>query len=239
MAERVTLPTTDGPMECAVARPGGPPRGGILIIQEAFGLTGHIVSVVDRMAVDGWLAIAPALYHRSDNATFDYEDLPSALTMMGTLNPDDMRVDVDAAFRYLQDAGFTEQGCGIVGFCMGGAISLHASVLRPFGASVTYYGGGVTSGRFGLPPLIDLAPDLKSPWLGLYGDLDHSITPESVEQLRERSLAAVVPTEVVRYADAGHGFNCDDRPDHYHPDASADAWSRMQAWFSQHIKTAS
>jgi carboxymethylenebutenolidase len=159
--------------------------------------------------------------------------------MMGTLNPDDMRVDVDAAFRYLQDAGFTEQGCGIVGFCMGGAISLHASVLRPFGASVTYYGGGVTSGRFGLPPLIDLAPDLKSPWLGLYGDLDHSITPESVEQLRERSLAAVVPTEMVRYADAGHGFNCDDRPDHYHPDASADAWSRMQAWFSQHIKTAS
>ncbi|MEU7632989.1 dienelactone hydrolase family protein [Nocardia sp. NPDC049220] len=238
MAEFINVRTVDGPMQCAVARPDGTPRGGIVIIQEAFGLTDHIVSVVDRMAGDGWLAVAPALYHRSRNATFDYEDLPPALEMMGTLNPTDMQVDVDAAFTVLEEAGFSEAQCGIVGFCMGGAISLRASTLRELGASVTYYGGGVTFGRFGLPALVDLAPDLKSPWLGLYGDLDHSIPVEGVEQLRARATTAQVPTELIRYADAGHGFNCDDRPDHYNAEASKDAWARMQAWFDQHIEVA-
>jgi carboxymethylenebutenolidase len=239
MAELVNVPTVDGPMECMIARPDGAPRGGIVIIQEAFGLTNHIVSVVDRMASHGWLAVAPALYHRSENATFDYKDLPSALEMMGTLNPTDMQVDVDAAFTLLEAAGFSDAQCGIVGFCMGGAISLRASTIRELGASVTYYGGGVTYSRFGLPPLVDLAPDLKSPWLGLYGDLDHSIPVEGVEQLRKRAATAHVPTELIRYPDAGHGFNCDDRPDHFNPDASKDAWARMQAWFDQHIEAAS
>jgi carboxymethylenebutenolidase len=235
MAELISVPTVDGPMTCAVARPDGAPRGGIVIIQEAFGLTDHIVSVVDRMATHGWLTVAPALYHRSENATFDYADLPPALEMMGTLNPTGMQVDVDAAFTVLEDAGFSDAQCGIVGFCMGGAISLRASTVRPLGASITYYGGGVAQGRFGLPPLVDLAPDLKSPWLGLYGDLDHSIAVEDVERLRERAANASVPTEIVRYAEAGHGFNCDDRPDHYHPGASRDAWARTQAWLDQHI----
>lgn len=226
-------------MQCAVTRPQGRTRGGVVLIQEAFGLTDHIVSCVDRMAESGWIAVAPALYHRQEYATFSYDDLPPALEMMGTLDPDDMQVDVDAALGYLAAAGFSDAQCGIVGFCMGGAISLRASTQRALGASVTYYGGGVTFGRFGLPPLVDLAPELRSPWLGLYGDLDHSIPVEGVEQLRESAATATVPTELIRYADAGHGFNCDDRADHFNPAASADAWQRMQAWFDLHIGVAS
>jgi carboxymethylenebutenolidase len=118
---------------------------------------------------------------------------------------------------------------------MGGAVSLFAGTEHALGAAVTFYGGGVREGRFGLPSLIELAPTLKTPWLGAYGDRDSGIAVDDVEALRAAASTASVETEIVRYPDAEHGFNCEDRPAVYNPEAAADAWGRALAFFDAHL----
>ncbi|MHB8341157.1 MAG: dienelactone hydrolase family protein, partial [Mycobacteriales bacterium] len=132
---------------------------------------------------------------------------------------------------HLAAAGFGPQRTCIVGFCMGGTVSFLAAARYQLGAAVTFYGGGVSAGRFGLPSLVDMAPGLKTPWLGLYGDLDQGIPVEQVESLRDAIAKAPVPTEIVRYPEAGHGFHCDAR-DSYHQPSAGDAWQRTLDWFT-------
>jgi carboxymethylenebutenolidase len=114
-------------------------------------------------------------------------------------------------------------------------VTFYAATLRALGAAVTFYGGGVAEGRFGLPSLLDQAPDLTTPWLGLYGDLDQGIPFTDVDRLRDSAARSKVPTEVVRYPDADHGFNCNDRPAVFNPTAAADAWSRTIDWFDRYL----
>jgi carboxymethylenebutenolidase len=228
----ITIDTDDGPMPAFEALPEGNPKGSIVVVQEAFGVTAHICNVVQRLADDGWRAIAPAFFHREGSPVVDYDDLASVMPVMGTLQASAIAVDLEASFDYL---GRDLEQIGIVGFCMGGTVSFYAATLEPIGAAVTFYGGGVDVGRFGLPPLIELAPTLQTPWLGCFGDLDKGISVESVEQLAAAARKAPVPTEVVRYPDADHGFHCDDRPAVFNPTAAHDAWERTLQWFEHHV----
>lgn len=231
----VTIETPQGAMPAAIAEPAGEPKGGVVVIQEAFGLTDHIRNVARRLADAGWLAIAPALFHRKGSPVFDYEEgFQKLMPVFRTLHVAGIDNDVAAAIGWLGDRGIAEERTGIVGFCMGGTVALHAATAFPLGAAVSFYGGGVATGRFGLPPLIELAPGLRAPWLGLYGDRDTGIPVEDVEDLRAAASTASVPTEVVRYPDAEHGFNCDDRSS-YHAASAADAWSRTLAWFDRFL----
>jgi len=154
---------------------------------------------------------------------------------MMSLTAGDIEADLDAAFAELRARGFTDASTGIVGFCMGGSVTLFAATQWKLGAAVTFYGGGVAQGRFGFPSGLDLAPDLQTPWLGIYGDLDQGIPVDEVESLRRVVGQVSVETEIVRYPDAGHGFNCDDRPDAYHEPSATDAWRRTLAWFDTHL----
>jgi carboxymethylenebutenolidase len=117
---------------------------------------------------------------------------------------------------------------------MGGTVSFFAAVRNSLGAAVSFYGGGVATGRFGFPSQVDEAPKLQTPWLGLFGDQDQSIPVEEVEQLRKAAASAKVPTEVVRYAEAEHGFHCDARPS-YHEASAEDAWKRTLDWFGTRL----
>jgi carboxymethylenebutenolidase len=119
---------------------------------------------------------------------------------------------------------------------MGGSVALATAASHQVGAAVTFYGGGVTQGRFGFRPLVELAPELRSPWLGLFGDRDQSIAVEDVEALRAAAATADVPTEVVRYPDAGHGFHRDGSAS-FNAEAAADAWHRTLGWFARHLTT--
>ena len=98
-----------------------------------------------------------------------------------------------------------------------------------------FYGGGIVTGRFPqFPALVGEVAALQTPWLGMFGDQDGSITVEDVETLRAALKDAPVGSEVVRYAHAGHGFHCDMRDD-YRADDAADAWKRTLAWFGERI----
>jgi carboxymethylenebutenolidase len=234
----ITIETDDGPMPAAVASPDGTPRGGVVVVQEAFGVNDHIKDVANRAASAGWLAVAPSLFHRQGSPVLAYDDLSKVMPVMSQLTAGGLATDLEASFTHLHAQGFDDSHIGVVGFCMGGTVAFYAATLRPLGAAVTFYGGGVTEGRFGLPSLIDLAPALSSPWLGLYGDLDQSIPVDAVERLRQATAAAPVECEIRRYPDADHGFHCNDRPSVYNPAAAKDAWRRTLDWFDRHLGAA-
>jgi carboxymethylenebutenolidase len=218
----------------SVHRPEGEPRGGVVVIQEAFGVNAHIEDVARRFAAEGWLAVVPHLFHRSGDPQLGYEDIRSVYPHMQALAADQVLADVDTALDHLAVAGIATSRIGVVGFCLGGTVTLITAVHRDVGAAVTFYGGGLTEGRFGFAPLIDEAANLRAPWLGLFGDLDQGIPVEAVEELRTAAATSGQPTEVVRYPDAEHGFHCDVRAS-YHEPSARDAWSRTLAWFDRYL----
>jgi carboxymethylenebutenolidase len=232
----ISIETPDGPMTTASAHPVGDPTGAVIVVQEAFGLTDHIAGLTDRLAGAGYRSVAPALFHRVTEEAFGYDDLDSVMPLLQSLDAEQIRADLDATIELLKGEGFADAQIGMVGFCMGGSITFAAATRGGLGAAVSFYGGGVATGRFGQPSLIELAPSLAVPWLGLYGDLDQSIPVDQVDELRCAAAGASVPTEIVRYPDAGHGFNCNDRPAHFDQAAAADAWSRMLTFFGEHLR---
>ena len=234
--ENVELSTADGPMRLYVARPDGEPQSAVIVVMEAFGVNSHIEDVTRRVAAEGYLAVAPDLYHRYENNLAGYDQMAEIMEMMGGLLDEHSLTDVDATLGYLADQGISSDKVGITGFCMGGRVTFLTAISRPVGAAVTYYGGAIVTDGFtpGQPKLSDRHGDLQCPWLGLFGDLDGMIPVEGVEQLRADLAGSALPTEIVRYGDADHGFLCDERPS-YHPEAAADGWSRMAAWFATHL----
>jgi carboxymethylenebutenolidase len=227
--------TPDGPLGLCVAEPDAPPRGGVVVVQEAFGITPHIASIVDRLAGHGYLAAAPHLFHRTGDPVIDYGgSMAKVRPHMGALTSDGLANDVDGALDFLRAEGLEDTRLAIVGFCMGGTVALATGARLALGAAASFYGAGVREGRFGYPPLLESAPRLRTPWIGFYGEEDQGIPVEQAEALRQAAAQAAVPTELHLYPGAGHGFNCDDR-DAYHAPAAADAWARMLAWFEAHL----
>ena len=239
MPERdVTLTTPDGPMRTYEATPGtGSGSSAVIVIPEAFGLNDHIESITERIAEAGHVGLGLDIFHRSGGGTAPYDDFAKVLPLFEGLTDDGLLIDVDAARAHLHDAGFDDGHIGIVGFCFGGRATFLVSLHRPLGAGVGFYGGGIVSARFPqFPPLVDASATLQTPWLGLFGDADESIPVEDVERLRATlDENAPVAHEVVRYAGAQHGFNCDQRPS-YDPSAASDGWQRTLAWFGAHLR---
>src|SRR5262249_17376073 len=118
----------------------------------------------------------------------------------------------------------------MVGFCMGGRVSFLAAARRKFAASVGLYGLGIVTALplfpKNFPSLLSEVPTLKTPWLGLFGDLDIGISVEDVVTLQKELVNAPVPTEIVRYPYAAHAFHTRFRPDHYVETAATDAGGR-------------
>ena len=235
MATTVSLTTGDGDMALYDVEPDGQGRGAVIVLQEAFGVNDHIEDVTRRFGGAGYRAVAPHLFHRSGDPLLDYGNFEKILPHMQALSEPGLTEDLDVTVAHLAEAGFATASIGVVGFCMGGSVTFLAAARRRLGAAVTFYGGGVADGRFGMPPLVAMAPELATPWLGLFGDEDQGIPVDQVEALRAAAASASVPTEIVRYPGAGHGFHCDARPDSYHEASAHDAWQRTLAWFERFL----
>ncbi len=214
--------------------PDGPAKGGVVIIQEAFGVTPWVEGVCDRLAAAGWDAVAPHLFHRTGDPVFDYGGGFDRLAPhMGAMTMEGITEDVDTALEHLASVGLAPEQTGIIGFCVGGDIATVMGVTHALGAAVSFYGGGVAEGRLGMPALVDVVASLRTPWLGHYGSADPSIPVEQLDALRPALEHAALATELHVY-DAGHGFANSDRPDVYAaPDAEL-AWSRTLAWLEAH-----
>jgi carboxymethylenebutenolidase len=222
-------------MDIYETRPAGDARGAVVVLQEAYGVNGHIQDVCRRFSDAGYVAAAPHLFHRSGDAIIDYEDMDTVIQHIMQLTVTGLEQDLEATLEHLAGEGFEGRRVAAVGFCMGGSVAFLAAAYWELGAAVSFYGGGITQGRFQMPPLLDLAPTLQTPWLGFFGDLDESIPIDGVEGLREAATRSGVPTDVVRYPDATHAFHCDERAS-YHEASAKDAWHRTLEFLDQHLQ---
>ena len=200
--------------------PSGPAKGGVVVVQEAFGLTDHIASICDRLADAGLAGRRPGALPPPGRPDLHARRVRRRCApLMGELTADGIRADVDAAIELPRRPGPRRpSGSRSSGSAWAGRSRSTPRLPHALGAAVTFYGGGVVEGRFGFPALVELAPALQTPWLGLYGDLDKGIPPEQVEALREPRRRGRWPPRWSATPDADHGFNNDDRPDVFDAD---------------------
>ena len=197
---------------------------GVIVIQEWWGLVDHIKDVCDRFANEGYVALAPDLYHGQSTKSPD-----EAGKLMMALRIDEAEKDLRGAIQYLLNhEATTGTRVGVIGFCMGGALSLYAaSKNQQVGACVVFYG---------IHPNVkpDL-PSLQAPVLGIYAERDQSVPPEAVRELERQLKELGKSVEIHIYPDTDHAFFNDQRPDVYNPKAAEDAWRRVIQFFATHL----
>jgi carboxymethylenebutenolidase len=222
----VNLTAADGLVFPAyVAHPDGTPRGGIVVLQEIFGVNAHIRAVVDSFAVQGYLAIAPSAFHRVQAGVelgYTPEDVATGVKLKAAvegLSAPGVLQDVQAAVNTAADAG----PVGVVGYCWGGLLTWRAAcLLSGIRAAVPYYGGGMTTPT-------EVARQPQCPVLVHFGDQDHSIPLEGAH-----AFQAAHPEVRVEIYNAQHGFNCDHRAAFDAPSAAL-ARERTLAFFTEHL----
>jgi carboxymethylenebutenolidase len=226
MGQFTDLKAADGQaIPAYVAQPKGQARGGIVVIQEIFGVNSHIRAVADGYAAEGYLAVAPAIFHRVKpdvELGYEQDDMTAGMalkTATEALPSPGVMQDIQAAIKHASQAGKV----GIVGFCYGGLLTWRsACTLAGLSAAVPYYGGGVTT-----PDEVARKP--KCPVLAHFGDQDHWIPLESVEAFRKAH-----PEVEVHVYHANHGFNCDQRGS-WNAEAAKLARERTLAFFGKHV----
>jgi len=222
MGQMIELKAKDGKTISAYrADPAGKPRGGLVVVQEIWGVNSHIRSVADGYAADGYLAIAPAIFDRVEPGVtmdeYNQETMQRGFGYMGKVDADKALLDIAAAAEVASKAGKV----GVVGYCFGGRMSwLAASRLDGIAAAVPYYGGGV-------PDLASEQP--KCPVILHFGEKDQHIPVASVEQFKKAH-----PSLPVYLYPADHGFNCDQRGS-YDASASKLARERTLELFRKHV----
>ena len=195
MKHDIELNAADGHRLAAyLAEPLAKPRGGLVVIQEIFGVTRHIRAVADEYAAAGFLAIAPALFDRVERGVdVPYTDMPKGFGYMKALKTDQAILDVQAAADRVAAAGKV----GVVGYCWGGTIAYLAAARLKIAAAVAYYGGGIHN-HTGEKPRV--------PVLFHFGEKDAHIPKSAVDEIE-----AAYPEGIYHWYPAGHGFNCTDR----------------------------
>jgi carboxymethylenebutenolidase len=219
----VKFPSNGGTTDGYLATPASGKGPGVLVIQEWWGLVGHIKNVCDRFAAEGFTALAPDMYH---GKTATEPDGAGKLFM--ALNIGQAEKDLKGATGYLGQHSSTQK-LGAVGFCMGGQLALFAATLNPsIGAAVDFYG---------IHP--NVTPDyakLSGPVLGLFAEKDTFVTPQTARDVDAAIKKAGKPSEIHIYPNVDHGFFNDDRPDVYDKTAAEDAWRRTLAFFRTNLK---
>ncbi len=199
MGQMIDLKTQDGQTVSAYrAEPDGDVRGGLVLIQEIWGVNSHIRNVADGYAAEGYLVIAPALFDRIERGVtmdeYTDETMGKGFGYMQKVDQDLALLDIRAAVETASAAGKV----GVVGYCFGGRMAwLSAARIEGVAAAVPYYGGGV-------PDLASEQP--KCPVVLHFGEQDQHIPVASVEEFKK-----VHPTLPVHIYAADHGFNCDQR----------------------------
>jgi carboxymethylenebutenolidase len=220
--EKITIEVADGTrMDAHLAKPhGGGRRPGLLVLQEAFGVNAHIRDVAERFAREGFVALAPELFHRTAPG-FDgrYDDFASVMPHYQAMTTEGLCADLAAAHAWLSERGGVAPGdASAIGFCLGGRAAFLADSILPLKAAVSFYGAGIA------PALLDRAPNLAAPILLIWGGRDQHIPPEQIASVTAALRAADKAFVNVEFSDADHGFFNGDKPV-FHPASAAQAWA--------------
>ena len=231
-AGEVKIKVADGEMPAYRAMPtGGKNLPTVLVVQEIFGVHEHIKDVCRRLAKEGYIAIAPELYARQGDVS-KLKEIKDIFAIVSKVPDAQVMSDLDATVDWAAKNGGNAAKVAVTGFCWGGRITwMYAAHNPQLKAGVAWY-GGLTRPATVLSPTnpLDIAPTLKVPVLGLYGDADTGIPVDTVDKMRDALKKAGSASEIVLYDDTPHGFYADYRPS-YRPGEANDGWKRLITWF--------
>jgi carboxymethylenebutenolidase len=219
--QMVSFPSNGGTADGYLATPASGGGPGVIVIQEWWGLNDNIKGIADRFAAEGFLALAPDLYH--GKVVTEPDDAAKAMMAM---KMDEAAKDMGGAFDYLKKNASNGK-VGSVGFCLGGGLSLYVSTLRPMDATVIYYGA-----------LPGVQPDLSKiagPVLGHYAEHDGWASPEAAAALKTQLTDGGATVEFHQYDGTEHGFFNDTRVEVHNVAASQQTWDRTIAFFKKHL----
>lgn len=224
MGEMVEFASNGSTTKGYLAKPAAGRGPGVVVIQEWWGLVDHIKAVCDRLAVEGFLALAPDLFHGTTTKSPD-----EAGKLMMALRIDEAEKDLAGAITYLlENNANNSKKIGTIGFCMGGALSLYAATKNSnVGACIVFYGGH--------PKVHPDLPKLEAPVLGIYAERDKGVTRAVVHQLDAQMRQLGKSFEYHFYKNADHAFFNDTRPEVYNAEAAADAWRRSIEFLHKHL----
>jgi carboxymethylenebutenolidase len=241
LRSRIEIRVGDARMGAYLARPkDGAPRPGVIVWMEIFGVNSHIRDVTDRVAGEGYLALAPDFFHRSHpglEVGYDEQGMAVGMKGLGALDADGMIADARAAVAALR----AQPGCtgklGAMGFCIGGHMTYLTACETDVAAAASFYGGGIAApkGPGGKDAPIARTPKLRGKLLCLFGGKDAMIPQGQVDAIRKALADAKKRHEVVVYPDADHGFFCDQRAT-YHKASADDAWRRVKQLFAEELR---
>ena len=223
--EMVSFPSNGGTAEGYLARPPSATGPGVIVIQEWWGMVPWIKTIADRLAAEGYVALAPDLYH---GKTTDEPDAATKL-MMG-MKMDAAAKDMSGAYDYLKQNSSTGK-VGSVGFCLGGGLSLFVATLKPIDACVVFYGV--------LPGVQPDLSKLTGPVLGHYGEEDAFVKPAAAHALEQEIIAAGKHAQFYMYEGAKHSF-MNPSPEAlkvggFNEEAAITAWARTLAFYKQNL----
>jgi carboxymethylenebutenolidase len=229
---------TGGNMPVYFARPANVPNPPVILVcMEIFGLHEWVKDITRRVGHLGALAIAPNYYFRSETGGVDLtkiDEMPKIFPIVNAKTDTELFADLDATVAWAKAQGGDTNRLGIMGFCRGGRNVWHYSTHNPnLKAGVAFYGTLIDKSDAAPKSSIDLAPEVKEPVLGLYGEEDAGIKVEQVQQMEAALKAAGKTAEFHEYPGAPHGFVADYRPS-YRKDAAEDGWKQMTAWFKKY-----
>jgi len=229
-----------------VSRPEGEPRGGVIVLHQAGGYAAQTERWITELAAEGYLAVAPILHHRRGVETLHPSEFGGDIVAFSQALPGDSsaREDIGAAIDYLSEQGVTPEHTGLVGFSFGGRAAYLVASERALGAAISFYGGGVQRENFpgndDLPALAARTAELKTPFLGLFGEEDFMLSPGELDDWEAALAEASVAASLVRYPGAGHAFDVDEAfvpgaPSPYVADAANDATGRARSFLADKL----
>jgi carboxymethylenebutenolidase len=234
--EMESLPTADGLMPAYLCTPVGKgPYPAIIVVMEAFGLNAHIKNVAERVAREGYVAIAPDFFYRFGSPIVPYEDVPRAIGYIQKFDWSALMAEMGVVIHHLKNQPDVRgDRLGVTGFCVGGTIAFltacrHAAAIK---VAVSFYGGGIGADTPAAP--INLADRLQCPVLCFFGEADKMIPMDQVRRVDETLKRLKKTGEVKVFKAAGHGFFCDDRPS-YDASAAQTSWDTTLSWFSKYL----
>lgn len=233
----IEAPGIEAPgIEAYLAQPVEPgDYAGIIVLQEVFGVNAHIRAVTERLASQGYRAIAPALYQRTApgfEVGYGPEDLVLGRRYKDLTTAAELLADIQAAIAYLQtqpSANSAPIGC--IGFCFGGHVAYLAATLSAIQATAVFYGAGIphfTPG--GGPPTLSRTGEIQGTLYGFFGEKDPLIPGADVAAIAQALATHHIPHQIHCYPGAGHGFFCDQRAD-YNREAATTAWETVTTLF--------
>ena len=230
-ATQIQVPNGELHIDAYLAQPTGEGQfPGVVVIQEIFGVNSHIRDVTERIAKEGYIAIAPAIYQRQVpgfEVGYTQADMTLGRTYKAKTTAPELLSDIQATLNYLKTLP--------IGFCFGGHVVYLASTLADIRATACFYGGEIpTMTPGGGEPTLTRTKDIKGVLYGFFGTEDPLIPNEQVDQIETALQDHQIPHKIFRYK-ADHGFFCDQRST-YNAEAAQDAWTQVKALFDQQLR---